>query len=191
MSEPSYCCSHSAAPLELLWLTDTDVSDARKLGGEIPIGLSGSSCFRTTNMQLRERRKQRVGGQLRGISFWKVWGRKEKRSACALDTVLCEEQRRDPGYHHLRVSWSMNGSEAGATRASSSSSAQSAAAALCSRGRAETRLGQISRPPKVTDVLSQGPSLKRWWEGAPGFGGWALICARNAHLSHHRQKKRK
>lgn len=52
-------------PLHPLWLTDTDVADASLLGGEIPIGLNGSSCFGTVSMQLRPQsvrgRKEREG----------------------------------------------------------------------------------------------------------------------------------
>lgn len=38
--------------LHLLWLKDTDVAEASLLGGEIPTGLNGSSCFGTVSMQL-------------------------------------------------------------------------------------------------------------------------------------------
>lgn len=76
-------------PVPPLRLKGTDVADACLLGGEIPIGLNGSSCFGTVSMQLRPQsvrgRKER-GGEGRGGerggggwvvsrgSFRKVWG---------------------------------------------------------------------------------------------------------------------
>lgn len=46
-------------------LTDTDVADARRLGGETPTGLSASSCFRTVSMQLSPGSVR--GGGRRGV----------------------------------------------------------------------------------------------------------------------------
>lgn len=83
--EAASCLSQGTAAatmlplLELLRLTDTDVADASKLGGKIPIGVNGSSCFGTVSSLSglqRADREIRMGWWLQGVHFGRFVGRR-------------------------------------------------------------------------------------------------------------------
>lgn len=83
LSKPSLPSPQPRLQLHPMWLTDTDVVDASSLGGEIPTGLSASSCFRTVSMQLSPesvRGKQERGGE---------WGRRGLQGSFLQKVCVC------------------------------------------------------------------------------------------------------